>query len=521
MNGIALVFLLVASPLAAFDLASSSDLAPFLQKKIPSDPEAPVPVVVPVNPKTPFPEIPPVEAMLNTSSNTVHEIVDEVTKMEQRVHSIEKQDKMRLAEKKAEFDASLKTQDEETRDVIDENAEIAGRIVALHKSNQGLRNTTKELIAENQQMREELRAAAGKVAASEQFIKTSQKSTDDRHSKALAVLSEGSKVHRRQNPVPVSEEDSEDATESQEPAQNEDATSGDAVDSAPKDSGSEDKPKGLVSVFRHRSKISGQAKHQAKDNEKKEDDDKDDDDKDDDSKDDDKDDDKDDEKDDSAESFMQFLSRRSEESMDMDMESEESDSEEAHSSNNDPIFVHPGRGHGVHHKNREFSENIAVDGASKNMLSVVSHELKDLAEEDEQGLERQAQIFHSELSQEHHAYKAALAQQRALNKTEASLLALQSKLRRAVSHLQTTKGHLQQRLKGLGQYLQHLAHLLLAPDQSAAYLIGDMPQEVPIPAVVPVQSAPVTSVQSAPAAQPAATSVTSATLSASAPVVKR
>lgn len=505
MNGIALVFLLVASPLAAFDLASSSDLAPFLQKKIPSDPEAPVPVVVPVNPKTPFPEIPPVEAMLNTSSNTVHEIVDEVTKMEQRVHSIEKQDKMRLAEKKAEFDASLKTQDEETRDVIDENAEIAGRIVALHKSNQGLRNTTKELIAENQQMREELRAAAGKVAASEEFIKTSQKTTDDRHSKALAVLE--SKVHRRQNPVPVSEEDSEDATESQEPAQNEDATSGDAVDSAPKDIGSEDKPKGLVSVFRHRSKNSGQAKHQVKDNEKKEDDDKDDDDKDDDSKDDDKDDDKDDEKDDSAESFMQFLSRRSEESMDLEQESEESDSEEAH----DPIFVHPGgRGHGVHHKNREFSENIAVDGASKNMLSVVSHELKDLAEEDEQGLERQAQIFHSELSQEHHAYKAALAQQRALNKTEASLLALQSKLRRAVSHLQTTKGHLQQRLKGLGQYLQHLAHLLLAPDQSAAYLIGDMPQEVPIPAVVPVQSAP--------AAQPAATS---ATLSASAPVVKR
>lgn len=476
--------LLVASPVAAFD----SDLAPFLEKKIPSDPEAAVPAVKPVPANAPFPQLPPVEAMLNVSTHTVNEIEKEVTKIQARVHSVEQQDQAKLAMKKAEFESQLKSQEEETRDVIAENAQIVARITALQTGNQVLRETSKQLQGENQGMRAELRSAATKVSAAGDFIKASEKSTDDRHAKVLAVLSEGVKHPRRQSdaPVPVStDSESEDAAENQETADNEDAASstGDSsdavVDSPQKATSAEEKPKGLVHIFGHRSKASRQAAHEAKDGEKKKEDDDDDEDADDD-----KEDDKDDNKDDAAESFMQYMSRRVHTEEGESEEAEASESEENGVDTTDMPFVN--HHHGFHHKNKD-SSDVAVDGASKSMLQAVSQELKDLAAEDEQGVERQTQMFHSALAGEHRAYKAALAQQRALNKTEASLLNLQSKLRRAVAHLQETKAHLQQRVRGLGQYLQHAAHLLLAPDKEAAKLLEAM--DVPVPVTMPEQNA--------------------------------
>merc|ERR1712224_12240 len=106
------------------------------EKKIPSDPEVTLPILKPVDPKAPFPQLPPVEAMLNSSTHTVDEIVQEVNKIQARVHSVEQQDQTKLAQKKSEFEAQLKSQEQETRDVIDENAQIVSRITALQKGNQ-------------------------------------------------------------------------------------------------------------------------------------------------------------------------------------------------------------------------------------------------------------------------------------------------------------------------------------------------------------------------------------------------
>jgi hypothetical protein len=466
-----LVICLLAGP---FAVAFDADLAPFLEKRSnPIDPDA-VPEIKPVDPKAPFPKLPPVEAMLNTSSHTVSEIVQEVTRIQARVHSVEHQDQEKLAEKKAEFESQLKGQEQDTRDVIAENAAIVTRINALQKGNQALREASKNLQAENDGMRAELRSAAKKVTAAGEFIKASEKSTDDRRSKVLAVLAEGVKHQRRQLVVPVNT-DGDDSDDDASESQNEDAPttvadSNDSADAAPTD----EKAKGLVHIFGHRSKAKG--KGEDKDTEKKKDDDDDDDE--------DADDDQQDDKD-AAESFMQM---RTEEGESEDME--ESDSEEATAEVRD-VSTSPfdGHRHGLHHKNKSPAD-AAVDGASRSMLQSVSQELKDLAAEDEQGLERQTEMFHSQLAQEHRAYKAALVQQRSLNKTEASLLTLQSKLHRAVSHLQGTKQHLQQRVRGVGQYLQHLAHLLLAPDKEAAGLIDSMPQDVPIPDPAPVVAQP-------------------------------
>jgi len=462
MSCVLVTVLLLAGPVAvAFD----ADLAPFLEKRSgPADPETMVPEIKPVDPNAPFPKLPPVEAMLNTSAHTVSEIVQEVTKIQARVHNVEQQDQSKLALKKSEFEAQLKSQDQDIRDVIAENAGIVSRITALQKGNEALREASKNLQAENEAMRAELRSAATKVTAAGEFIKTSEKSTDDRHAKVLAVLSEGVKHQRRQPVTPVhtdSDDDDEDTTENE-------VDSNDVVATPPS---TEEQPKGLVHIFGHHSKATGKTARVAKDGQSKKEDDDDDDEED-------ADNDKQDDKDDAAESFMQMDTEEGESE-----EVEESDSEEAHAESADNSVAPFDHHHGLHHKNKSPSA-VAVDGASRSMLQAVSQELKDLAAEDEQGLERQTQLFHAQLAQEHHAYKAALAQQRALNKTEASLLTLQSKLHRAVAHLQGTKSHLQQRVRGVGQYLQHLAHLLLAPDKEAAGLVDSMPQDVPIPAAV-------------------------------------
>jgi len=276
-----------------------------------------VPVVKPVDPNAPFPKLPPVEAMLNTSAHTVSEIVQEVTKIQARVHNVEQQDQVKLAQKKADFESQLKGQDQDTRNVIAENAAIVARITALQKGNQALRDASKNLQAENQAMRAELRSTATKVNAAGDFIKASEKSTDDRHAKVLAVLSEGAKHTRRQLPAPVNT-DNDDAADDQETPQNEDAVSNAADSSEVADAAPEEKPKsGLVRIFGHRSKASGKATRKAKEVEKEKEDDDDDDDSDDD-----KEDDKDDNKDDGAESFMQMSVRESEEE-----EAQESDSE--------------------------------------------------------------------------------------------------------------------------------------------------------------------------------------------------
>merc|ERR1719281_1281497 len=103
--------------------------------------------------------------MLNTSTHTVNEIVQEVTRIQARVHNVEHQDQEKLAQKKAEFESQLKGQEQDTRDVIAENAAIVTRINALQKGNQALREASKSLQAENDGMRAELRSAAKKVTA--------------------------------------------------------------------------------------------------------------------------------------------------------------------------------------------------------------------------------------------------------------------------------------------------------------------------------------------------------------------
>lgn len=486
---------LCVAPAGAFD----TDF-PFLGKKADDAGNVEVPVVKPVDPNAPFPQLPPVQAMLNGSDHTVSAIEAEVTKIQARVRNLETRDQSRLAQKKAEFEANLKSQEEETRSVIAHNSQIAARIGALKKQNEALRQSAKSLKDGNHEMREELRSVAAKIGVSGDFVQTSLKVTDDKKAKALAVLSAG----RRNTPkveVPAADDaDSDAATASPNSRDDgaratedhgDDSEDADAAGDVAQDAntkpallhhhaklhklfgkaGTESGVKAVSKTTKRHGEASGKTAANGNDDD---DDDKDDKDDDDDDKDD-----KDDDKDDGPDSFLEMEAETEEESG-----SEDNDEEATVETKRVLPWKHASR----HHRHNAEVKTPDVDGPSKALLQSVSQELKDLALEDQEGMDEQTRLYREDSSNEHKAFETALSQQRALNKTESSLLVLENRLKGAVSHLETTRNHLEQRLRGLGQYLQHLAHLLLAPPNEARSLIEQMPQNVDIPPPVAANS---------------------------------
>lgn len=481
---LALCSMLLWAPAVAFeDFDMELDL-PWMAKPAPAavttTDDEPVPVVKPVDPRAPFPKLPPVNAMLNGSDHTVSSIVTEVSRIQARVHNLEQNDQRKLAHKKAEFESELKAQEQATRMVIKENVQIAARIAVLKKGNDGLRKTAKGLKEENKQMRAELRSAGSKLAAAGEFVKTSLVSTDDKNAPELFVLS-----GKKTTTTTTTTTDDSAITDGAN-----DDSHGDADDDV-KDQDDHDDGE-LSKDTTHKAALKAQPKPQrglfgriVKAVAKKKDD-KDDDDKDDDKDDDDDDkDDKDDKDDGKAESFLALRMRtrrvhaeRSEESTDSEAEAGsemESEAEEGTQSEEEQLpWQHP-------QPKKQDASLPPVDGQSRALLQSVNQELQNLALEDHEGLERETAIFHAKSAQEEKAHQAAILQQQQLNKTETSLLNLQSRLKIAVSHLQETKSHLDQRLRGLGQYLQHLAHLLLAPAKEAGTLVDQMSEDVAIP----------------------------------------
>jgi hypothetical protein len=447
---------LLAVPVLAFGESIEEDIAPFFKRTdaATSDDWA-LPVIKPVDPRAPFPQLPTVQAMTNTSDHTAHAIFQEVNKIQSRVHDLMRRDQDVLAKKKAEFEAELQSEEQETRDVISTNVKIATRITALQKGNQVLRQKAKELQAENKAVQTELRSASTKVSSAGNFIGQSLKATDDRKAKVLAVLTKARSVGHVQK---ANIFDNEEDTASQE----KDMTVESDENSNQREEETIVKHKSLRGVFsRRNNKADGGSSQKDDDGDGEDDADADDVDDNDDQE--------------TGESFL-MMSRRArrenaEEGTEADSDSETNDeSDQAPESHTRGLH-----GHKV--------PPVYEDSASKALLESASKELKALAMEDAQSLQHEAELFKGASAQEHRSVSAALAQQLSLNKTEVSLLSVQSKLRRAVSHLQVTRDHLRQRVQGLGQYLQHLSHLLLAPSQEAGALVQDMPEDVPIPEI--------------------------------------
>merc|ERR1719401_1313704 len=75
-------------------------------------------------------------------------------------------------------------------------------------------------------------------------------------------------------------------------------------------------------------------------------------------------------------------------------------------------------------------------------------------------------------------HSSLIVQQRTLNSTRASLLALRAKLRVADKHLETTRDQLSERLRGVGLFTQRLVHLALAPAAEVPRILKSLPNSV-------------------------------------------
>eukprot|EP00747_Dinoflagellata_sp_TGD_P162117 gnl/TRDRNA2_/TRDRNA2_179355_c0_seq1.p1 gnl/TRDRNA2_/TRDRNA2_179355_c0~~gnl/TRDRNA2_/TRDRNA2_179355_c0_seq1.p1 ORF type:complete len:435 (+),score=160.96 gnl/TRDRNA2_/TRDRNA2_179355_c0_seq1:122-1426(+) len=101
-----------------------------------------------------------------------------------------------------------------------------------------------------------------------------------------------------------------------------------------------------------------------------------------------------------------------------------------------------------------------------------------LAKQEKLAEEKLKQQFISDFQAGNRRHAALMQQQHSLEAQRASLETLQNKLKTAVAHLEETSSHLQQRLRGIGLFVQRLAHLALAPASEVPRLIGAMPTAV-------------------------------------------
>jgi len=119
-----------------------------------------------------------------------------------------------------------------------------------------------------------------------------------------------------------------------------------------------------------------------------------------------------------------------------------------------------------------------VGSNAESLLEGLSREVARLANQEKQSEKTLKDLFIRDFRAGAKRKAALLASQKALLATRSSLRKLQDKLKTADAHLQDTSKHLQSRLHGLGQFLQKMVHLALAPTQEAPHLLKALPQHV-------------------------------------------
>lgn len=129
-------------------------------------------------------------------------------------------------------------------------------------------------------------------------------------------------------------------------------------------------------------------------------------------------------------------------------------------------------------------DNMANVPASdpSDLLAVLVKDVANLAQQEKQSEKSLKTLFIRDFRAGAKRHQALLAQQKGLIATRGSLQNLQAKLKTAVAHLEATKKQLEGRLHGLGQFLQKLAHLAMAPQREVPHLLEVLPKAVAVKA---------------------------------------
>lgn len=133
---------------------------------------------------------------------------------------------------------------------------------------------------------------------------------------------------------------------------------------------------------------------------------------------------------------------------------------------------HIGKGH----KAEVVDEKKSTD--ARDLLQVLSKGVDDMTVEAKSS-ESKLQTMFVEAFKSGGKRHAALVEQRTSLQTQRSeLKALQAQLRTAIAHLQATREQLDQRLKGMGSFIQRLGHLAMAPSGEVARIMKGLPTAV-------------------------------------------
>lgn len=121
----------------------------------------------------------------------------------------------------------------------------------------------------------------------------------------------------------------------------------------------------------------------------------------------------------------------------------------------------------------------ASDNADS-VLAVLSQEVSRLKQQEKESEEQLKQLFIKDFRAGSLRKKALMAQQKTLDASRTHLSSLQSQLMKAEAHLKATHNELKARLHGLGQFLQKLAHVALAPQHEVPHLLEVLPKSVAV-----------------------------------------
>jgi len=124
---------------------------------------------------------------------------------------------------------------------------------------------------------------------------------------------------------------------------------------------------------------------------------------------------------------------------------------------------------------------------AEDVLSILKRDVEALQKQERDSEANLKQRFLKDFQAGAKRHAVLVAHQRALNATRSGLTALQAKLRSAERHLEATHGHLEERMRGVGLFIQRLAHLALAPQTETPGLMKHLPASVkpePAPAAV-------------------------------------
>lgn len=137
------------------------------------------------------------------------------------------------------------------------------------------------------------------------------------------------------------------------------------------------------------------------------------------------------------------------------------------------------------------NSDVDVDGgaepqgspqAPSDLLDTLSKGIDHVADEQKAQEAKLKAIFRKNFQAGSRRHASLLMHQKSLKAEKASLTSLQAKLHTAEEHVEGTEKDLQQRLRGLGLFIQHLGHLALAPVAEAPRLLKALPQAVTIAA---------------------------------------